>query len=503
MVKAAASGPPSINGDTFAWNGASGASWGTAANWRDISAGLSSASYVPGTLTPVVLAGPANAPSQVITGGGTAASVGLTGAIELVGRYAMGSALTIGTLAVGAGAVTTLTPSALTLLSGGTIVAGSASVIGGMLSLAVGTTLTASGSVAVGTVGGQDVPNNGTYVYTGGAAGMVSLAPGATLSVGGGLLLNQGTLADAGGVVSVGGGLTVGAAMNGTPGSGYYTLAGAGGVAVTGGGVLTVAGGIAAPDGVVVADGIGSSIVAGSMFTASAGRVYTSVSNLTVASVFSSLAALNGGFVRVGGAVLNATSGAAVGLLVDGSSTIEVGSAGGAAQGAITVDANNSVTISGGGTVTGSLIDNGTVLLSGGTVVQNGNVSGSGVVRVGANTTWVLNGNVAASDTISFLGAGAVLTIGGTSAIAGLTPTPYAVGAAIGNFGGNDMIDVTDLSFGSLAAPSVVAAGGTSALRITDGIHNATVTLLGSFSVGNFSFGSDGAGGTQIGYLGP
>ena len=45
--------------------------------------------YVPGPLTPVTIAGPTGSTYEVISGGGAAASVGLTGNVSLAGSYAI------------------------------------------------------------------------------------------------------------------------------------------------------------------------------------------------------------------------------------------------------------------------------------------------------------------------------------------------------------------------------------------------------------------------------
>jgi hypothetical protein len=74
-------------------------------------------------------------------------------------------------------------------------------------------------------------------------------------------------------------------------------------------------------------------------------------------------------------------------------------------------------------------------------------------------------------------------------------------GDTIINFGGNDTIDITDLSFGALVSPVVNALGTITTMTLPVGTHYATITLLGAYTPGNFSFGADGSGGTAVGFV--
>ena len=82
--------------DTFTWIGVSGGSWNSGSNWADTTSGTSPAGEQPGSLTPVVIAGPTASTYEVITGGGTAASIAQTGLVDLAGSYAVGGLLAIG-----------------------------------------------------------------------------------------------------------------------------------------------------------------------------------------------------------------------------------------------------------------------------------------------------------------------------------------------------------------------------------------------------------------------
>ncbi len=162
----------STSTDKYTWIGPSGGSWGALGNWNDTTTRVSPAAYVPGTLTPVTIAGPTGSTFEVIAGGGNAASVGLTGNISLAGSYTIGGAVTVGNLAVVpaaspySGTTTTLTAGALMLSTGGTITAGTVNVLDGTLSLGGSTKLSATGSITLGVAGGYNVPYGGTYIYS-------------------------------------------------------------------------------------------------------------------------------------------------------------------------------------------------------------------------------------------------------------------------------------------------------------------------------------------------
>ncbi|MFL5284940.1 MAG: hypothetical protein ACJ8AW_29210 [Rhodopila sp.] len=67
-------------------------------------------------------------------------------------------------------------------------------------------------------------------------------------------------------------------------------------------------------------------------------------------------------------------------------------------------------------------------------------------------------------------------------------------------FGGNDVIDVTDLNFASATlAYSGTQAAGT--LSLTDGVHSAHIGLTGDFNQSAFHLASDLHGGTNISHI--
>jgi hypothetical protein len=76
--------------------------------------------------------------------------------------------------------------------------------------------------------------------------------------------------------------------------------------------------------------------------------------------------------------------------------------------------------------------------------------------------------------------------------------------AGFGNNGQPDQIDLQDIAFGttkkSQTHPSFTEAASTlsGTLTVTDGVHTASIQLLGSYIASEFVAASDGHGGTLI-----
>ncbi len=457
-------GTKTSTADAYLWVGATGGSWGSASNWDDTTAGTNPAPYVPGTLTPVTITGPDDYYStEVISGGGSAASVGLTGNVSLGGGYTVGGALRIGSwdvTPVPIGGVTA-TPTA------------------GSLALAAGGTITA-GEIAIGQAGGDNLLYNGSYLQASASYGGINLFAGATLSTPGALSVNSGDLYDAGGTVDIGGALTIGTAA--TPTSSVpYTDQSRGQIVVTSGGTLAVGGTITDTYGIILVDGAGSKLTVSDMLIGISGTSYgISYGNGTYSG---SIAAADGGSVQLGGAVFNApppgrSDNYPSGLSVDAASTIEIGVVGGAAAGAITVDAGRAITANNGVTLSGALVDNGTVTVAGSSLTQNGDISGSGAVQIGKGATLALNGTVAATDTIAFLDAGATLSIGSGYYT---TLAPGRIDATLTGFQAGDRITLrTPVTAAAYAAG---ADGGPGTLTLSNGAATVeTLHLAGDFT---------------------
>ena len=231
-----------MSSDTYSWIGSSGGPWGLAANWADTTAGQNPATSVPGTNNPVVIAGPTGSIYEVIAGGGTAASIALTGLIDLTGTYATGP-LTIGTVQAGTSSFSG-TAGNLELGSVSAVSASVVTVADGALSLnGGGVALTASGSITIGTPSGYQTSSSSSYFN--GAAGTVSVAGGATITAGGDLIVAYGSVSAQGGgtELEVGGDLLLGT-PNPTNTTRPYANAEVGNLSVANGATVAIAGGL-------------------------------------------------------------------------------------------------------------------------------------------------------------------------------------------------------------------------------------------------------------------
>ena len=528
----AGAGTASPTADAFLWVGPGGGLWGAAGNWADAAAGANPAPHVPGTLTPVLIAGPADGTVEAIAGGGSAASVGLTGAARLRGDYAVGGELAVGGLAAATaqpGATATLTAGLLAVDAGSTVAAGSVDVRDGALSLAGGASVLSTGPVTVGSP-----PADEGLVPTYGASGTIDLAPGAALTALGGMSVEAGTLNDAGGTARIGGALTLGTAseagtVNLSAGATLSTAGGAfvdfgalndagstlrvggaltlgtaetpGEVSITSGGVLSVAGAVTGATSAIAVNGAGSRLIAGGTLTVTGGKSAPYDDLGTAHNSFGYIDARNGGFVQAGGLVLGAapplTTDVSPNLSVDAASAIEIGTAGGAAAGAITVDAGRAVTVNSTASLDGALVNNGTVAVNGGTLTLNGDLSGSGAVQIGKGATLDLNGNAAAAGTIAFGGAGATLSIDARYGIDGATHAAALRGidATLAGFqAGNRIALRVPVSTATYAAGS---GGSPGTLTLRDGtVTVGTLRLAGGYAGKSFVAGDvtrDGA----------
>ena len=116
----------------------------------------------------------------------------------------------------------------------------------------------------------------------------------------------------------------------------------------------------------------------------------------------------------------------------------------------------------------------------------------------------------AGPDTLSATGPGQILTGGaGVDTLVGysgygdiFSDTAAGLdGDTIINFGGSDVIDVTDLLPAATKPLAYVDHGGSGTLSVTDGTQSASINFAGSYSARNFTLlGTDGHGGTLIGY---
>jgi T5SS/PEP-CTERM-associated repeat protein len=189
------------------------------------------------------------------------------------------------------------------------------------------------------------------------------------------------------------------------------------------------------------------------------------------------LAAANGGFIQSASG-LNAYTGGTIS--VDSTSVIEVGTAGGAKAGYLTLDANSNG-LYGDGTVDANVIDNSFIgTTDGGPMTINGNITGSGGIGIGDQVDLVLNGSVATTGGASFNGWYGTLSLG----------DPGQFSTHVYNFMPGDTIDLTNTPYDSSDSSYSFAYGSNGGqLTITEGAHtytlnvNSTVPLSGALTL--------------------
>ncbi len=480
----------STNTDAYLWSGASGDLWSTTGDWSDVTSGTNAVATVPGSLTTAIINGSSSSPAIVVAGDGSAANLVVTGNVGLSGNLALGAVLSVGSLSINSGS----TSLALgTLAVTGSIVAGAVNVVDGTLSLGSGASVTGTGGITIGTPPGNNVAYNGSYINTGGAPAVLNLVTGSTLSTSGNLALANGGLADAGGQITIGGALLVGTAATSTqvlPNTSYV----AGQVNITAGGTVTLAGAINDPGGIIMVGGAGSRLVAGGTVTLS-NSYFTFYTTGNFATVTGSLAAVFGGFIQVGGVVVNPIPAGVhtvypLAVSVDTASTIEVGTTGGAAAGSIAVDTGHSIVFNATGSLIGALVDNGTVTVNSGTLTQSGNVSGNGVLQIAAGASLLLSGNVGAAATISFAGKGSTLSIGN---VAG---TLASVAAGITGFQSGDTILISQTV--TTATYTAGSGGAAGTLVLSNGTATLETLAIAGDYTGQSFFISPSNGGSSI-----
>jgi hypothetical protein len=249
-----------------------------------------------------------------------------------------------------------------------------------------------------------------------------------------------------------------------------------GGLFDVGGGGEVTAGSFTAGSGSVIASGPNSRIDAGTLVLG-AGQ---SGSGAAAAD----LDATSGGAIQLASLVLDAGSAA---LYADGNSSIEVGTLGGAALGALTVDAGATLSGQGDANAYGNVVNNGTIAATGGELMT-GNLTGTGLLSIGAGAILDLNGRTGAGQAVQFAGAQ------GTLALAMELNAPQGT---ITGFAPGDAID--ELGSPISAATYVQTKAGLGVLTLWYGNQVAgTLTLVGAYGKDVFLTASDGAGGTLV-----
>ncbi|MEJ0045053.1 MAG: hypothetical protein WDN04_02050 [Rhodospirillales bacterium] len=256
------------------------------------------------------------------------------------------------------------------------------------------------------------------------------------------------------------------------------------------------AGALLASSGSVLASGAGARLAVSGKLTLGAGQ-----SGLGAAAA--NLYATSFGAIQVAGLVMNASSAS---LYIDPSSSIEVGTAGGAVAGALTIDRFSTLSGQGNANGYGGVINNGTILATGGALVT-GSLTGNGHLVIAAASELVLNGATGAGQSVLFAGAQGTLAIATEFDAPQGTITGFLPGDAIDMLGSpisaatwvqtNSSIGVLTLYYGGQIADVLTLAGdytGSVFLTAGDGALGTLITVAPI---------SSGGGGASAGTTAP
>ncbi len=281
-------------------------------------------------------------------------------------------------------------------------------------------------------------------------------------------------------------GVTGEVALSGAFGIGTLTVGQASGTGFTTGTLdLTPGGSIGATTLEIAAGAISVSGSATSLTVAGTLTLGGGISG--VGLPVTALVAEAGGAVRAASLVMGGGSGDSI--TTDPTGSVEIGAAGGAQAGAVTIDAGATLTGNGSINPLGSIIDNGTILATGGTLTL-GTVTGSGSLTVAAGATLELESPTA--DPISLTGS---QTTGSVLALATARAAPTGT---ITGFGLGDAFDLEGSSLtGVQYTASTTSIGGTVLLIYYTTIV-ARLYLAGNYAGLHFLGTPDGNGGTEI-----
>jgi T5SS/PEP-CTERM-associated repeat protein/uncharacterized repeat protein (TIGR03803 family) len=355
--------------------------------------------------------------------GALSVGIGGTGALSITrSGVVMATALTVGSGTGGAGTLLVGTLSTLET-SGGATIGATPSANGTVTVSGSNANWQFAGPLAVGAQGAGTLSiSSGGDVDASGAAPAGAVTIGASAGATGLVTLSNGTLESGSGAILVG-----------VKGAGTFDVT-AEATADAGGGLAVARG--TGGTGTVDVDGYISTLSVESYLAIGAGGV---------------VAATNDGSLQVSA---NATLSAGSTLSVDGTGTIEIGTANDPVAGTVAVDTG--YTLTGAGLISGSLALNGVIAAAGGTLEITGTVGGAGRLQVAAGATLKLDGK-ANGATIVF-GPAAGGTLVGTLA--------HLSGATIDGFAPGDSLVLSD-AVG--ASPRLVVGGGVTTLELFAG----------------------------------
>jgi hypothetical protein len=190
-----------------------------------------------------------------------------------------------------------------------------------------------------------------------------------------------------------------------------------------------------------------------------------------------------------GGAIGN---GGTMYLTNESGGTIDATLAGGLTINLDGVEMNNAGTLEATGSalsVSNSVFNTGTIIAHGANVTISGNVDGAGAMELFGSSDLTIGSSYggAAAQSVTF-------ESGSTGVFKIATAQDFT--GTITGFDASNLIDLGNISF---ATASIVGYNaGTGVLTVTGGTNVANITLVGSYTLGNFSLQNDGGGDTEI-----
>ncbi len=179
-----------------------------------------------------------------------------------------------------------------------------------------------------------------------------------------------------------------------------------------------------------------------------------------------------GGHASVLGVLMSTASSQ---IYVDPSSIMEVGTLATGAKGKLTIDGGFLLAGQGNADEYGTLVDNGAVTATGGTLAL-GAVSGSGHLVISANASLLLNGTCGSNVVVQFSGANATLDI---------VAEAYAPQGTLTGFAAGDVIDFKGSPISAAVFNAAGSNGGVLTLYYGTQVA-ATLTLTGNYTTSTF-----------------
>ncbi|MFC3321575.1 Ig-like domain-containing protein [Mesorhizobium cantuariense] len=174
-------------------------------------------------------------------------------------------------------------------------------------------------------------------------------------------------------------------------------------------------------------------------------------------------------------------------IIATGSNALVIDTGGSVVSNSGTLEATGS----GGLTITGGLANSGMLLANGGDIVIHGQVTGDGDAIIGNMSQLEFH---AASSADVIFGADAAGTL--------RLDDSFDFSGSIAGMTNDDKIDLGDIWFstGTSAVYQANQDGSAGTLTVSDGTHDATLHILGTYDAGSFTVADDGTGRTVVGY---